>query len=155
MYLFQEICVYSLSPHLITIQHVTHVAAFHLHSHLLHLSRIFRKHVCKQPVYTVCEREDRAIVGSGLGQSFSSCVLDSVWITTDGLTVTHWQLNVAPWPLAKQPHIHTLWWKSLSIVVIIINNLRGENWHKQLKPFMHIAVYCYSGDELTNLVAEY
>lgn len=44
---------------------------------------------------------------SGKRESFSSCVFDSVWFTTDGPTVTHRQIHGAPVPIQTHNHIRT------------------------------------------------
>ena len=44
---------------------------------------------------------------SGKRESFSSCVFDSLWFTTDGPTVTHRQIHGAPIPIQTHNHIHT------------------------------------------------
>ena len=51
-----------------------------------------------------------AVLRRGSRQSFSNCALDSVWMTTDGPTVTHRQLHVCPittTPTETHTHTHT------------------------------------------------
>ena len=64
-------------------------------------------------VHTVCVLERGSMLKSGLRESFSSCVFDLVWLTTDGPTVTHRQMHATPTPpythINTHIGIHTVW----------------------------------------------